>query len=434
MSTEPAHQVSNVWDISQMRIFSSQPRRLYLLVLCVWLIVLAGLFYLVAKPVRDASRDYLSYYIGAAALHYEEPYALETFQNVATASGIKFAGLYLYPPTLAILLQPALLISPYAGSLLWFGINLALLLIGVGILFRQSHVSDHRIRAALLLLPVLFTPVLMTFYLGQVNILMLLLIVLVWLTFIQGRGYTAGAVLALSAWIKIWPLVLVAYFAWKREWNVVVGAIIGILLIGVLTFALAGVGQTISFFTDRLPEISQGTEPGIDHLNQSIPGFFAKMFAPSSQYVFPLIYSPILAKQGTRIAVLLLVVMTIILCSRPIPLKDPDQFSTEFMLVVIATLLITGRLFESNLTLLLPAYFLLAEKLQGEQVINWRQIALPIASIILIDIHRVIWTLANPDKQALPWFLLIFPFLGLMLVWLIFALKRLREIKALTYG
>ncbi len=417
-----------------MRIFPSHHRGLYFLIVCVWVIVLAGLFYLVAKPVRDASRDYLSFYIGAAALHYEEPYALETFQSVAAAAGIKFAGLYLYPPTFAILLQPALLISPYGGSLLWFGINLGLLLIGVGILLQQSNLRDDRTRAALLLLPILFTPVLMTFYLGQVNILIFLLIVLVWLTFVQGRRYTPGALLALSAWIKLWPIVLVAYFVWKREWKVVAGAITGLLLIGALTFALAGVGQTISFFTDRLPEISQGTEPGIDHLNQSIPGFFAKLFAPSSQYVYPLIQSPILAKQGSRIAVLLLMVTTIILCSWPIPLKDREQFSTEFMLVVIATMLITGRLFESNLTLLLPAYFLIAEKLHHEQMIKWKQIALPIASVILIDIHRVIWTLANPDKQALPWFLLIFPFLGLMLMWLIFAVKRLREIKTFYYG
>ncbi len=417
-----------------MKMFPSHHRGLYILIVCVWVIVLAGLFYLVAKPVRDASRDYLSYYIGAAALHYEEPYALETYQSVAAATGIKVAGLYLYPPTFAILLQPALLISPYAGSLLWFGVNLGLLLIGVGILLRQSNLSDHRMRAALLLLPILFTPVLMTFYLGQVNILIFLLIVLVWLTFVQGHGYTAGALLALSAWIKLWPIVLVAYFVWKREWKVVAGAIIGALVIGMLTFALAGVEQTTSFFTDRLPEISQGTEPGIDHLNQSISGFFAKLFAPSSQYVYPLIQSPILAKQGSRIAVLVLMVTTIILCSWPIPLKDREQFSTEFMLVVIATMLITGRLFESNLTLLLPAYFLIAEKLHHEQMIKWKQIALPIASVILIDIHRVIWTLANPDKQALPWFLLIFPFLGLMLVWLIFAVKRLREIKTFYYG
>jgi hypothetical protein len=417
-----------------MKLPPSHHRGLYILIVCVWVIVLASLFYLVAKPVRDASRDYLSYYLGAAALHYEEPYALETFESVAAAAGIKFAGLYLYPPTFAILLQPALLIPPYTGSLVWFGVNLGFLLIGLVILLRQSNLQDHRIRSALLLLPIVFTPVLMTFYLGQVNIMIFLLIVLVWLTFLHGRRYTSGALLALAAWIKLWPIALVAYFVWKREWKVVAGAVIGSLLIGVLTFALAGVGQTTSFFTDRLPEIAQGTEPGIDHLNQSIPGFFAKLFAPSSQYVYPLIQSPALARQGSRIAVMLLMVTTIILCSRPMTLKDRDQFSTEFMLVVIATMLITGRLFESNLTLLLPAYFLIAEKLHFEQILDWRQIALPIASVILIDIHRVIWTLANPDKQALPWFLLIFPFLGLMLVWFIFAAKRLREIKTRIYG
>ena len=193
-----------------MRIFPSYHRGLHILIVGVWVIMLAGLFYLVAKPVRDASRDYFSYYIGAAAMHYDDPYALETFESVAAATGIEFAGLFLYPPTFAILLQPALLISPYAGSLLWFGDNLGLLLIGIGILLRYSNIRDHRIRAGLLLLPIVFTPVFMTFYLGQVNILIFFLIVLVWQTFLDGRRYTAGTLLALAAWIKLWPIILVA--------------------------------------------------------------------------------------------------------------------------------------------------------------------------------------------------------------------------------
>jgi hypothetical protein len=430
----PARRVSNFEGISQMRMFPSLHRGRYILIICVWMIILAGILYLTAKQVRDASMDFLSYYIGASAIQQGKPlYTLETHESVSAATGIRQVGRYLYPPTLAILIQPVLLVSPYAASLFWFFVNVGLLWIGVDLLLRQSNLQDHRMRVALLLLPVLFTPVLMTLYLGQVNILIFMLIVLVWLTFVHGRRYTPGVLLALAAWIKVWPIILVAYFIWKREWKVVAGAVIGSLLIGVLTLALAGVGQTTSFFTEELPEIGQGTEPGIDHLNQSIPGFFAKLFAPSSKYVYPLIESPIVAQQGSRIAILLLIITTIILCSRPITLKDREQFSTEFMLVVIAAMLITGRLFESNLTLLLPAYFLIAEKLHREQMINWRQIALPVASVVLIDMHRVIWTLANPDKQALPWYLLIFPFLGVMLVWLIFAAKRLREIKTLKY-
>ena len=409
--------------------------KLYILVFCVWVIVLAGIFYLIAKPVRDASRDFLSYYIAASAIHQGKPlYTLETYESVAGQLDIKTAGLYLYPPTFAVLIQPALLLSPHGASLLWFGVNVLLLLIGVALLLRQNNLRNRQIKFVLLLLPVLFTPVLMNFYLGQVNIILFILIVLVWLTFVRGRRYTSGVLLALSVWIKIWPIILIAYFAWKREWKVVIGALVGLLLIGVLTLALAGVGQTTSFFTDRFPELVQGTEPGRDHLNQSIPGVFAKLFAPSSKYVYPLIWNPTLAQQGSRIVTLLLIVASVILCSRPIALKDGEQFSTELMLVVIATMLITGRLFESNLALLLLAYFFIAEQLQREHIKTWRQIALPIVSIILIDIHRVIWTLANPDKQALPWFLLIFPFIGLMLLWLNFALRRIREVKTLRIG
>ena len=418
-----------------MRIFPSQHRGLYILIICVWITVLGGIFYLAANQLRDASIDFFSYYIGAAAIHQEKPiYAFETYQSVVASVGIRHAGLYLYPPTLAVLILPALLVSPYVASLIWLGLNIGLLLLGVGLLLWQSNIRDHWIRLALLLLPVVFTPTLMALYLGQVNVLVFVLVALAYMAFVHRRLHISGVLLALSAWIKLWPIVLIAYFVWKREWKVVSGALLGLLLIGMVTFAFVGPEQTTSFFTERLPEIAQGTQPDLDHLNQSIPGIFAKMFAPSSKYVLPLIQSPILAQQGSRIAVLLLIVTTIVLCSWPITLRDREQFSTEFTLVVIAAMLITGRLFESNLILLLPAYFLIAEQLQQEHTTNWRWFALPVASVVLIDMHRVIWTLANPDKQALPWFLLIFPFVGMMVLWSIFVVKRFREIKTIKFG
>jgi hypothetical protein len=407
----------------------------YILVNCLWIIVVAGMFYLVAKPVREPSIDFFGYYVSAAAIYQgESVYSPETHANIANAVGIRFTGPYTYLPTFAILMQPVVLMSPYVASLVWFGVNVGLLLIAVGLLFKQSNLQDHRLGVALLVLPVVFTPVLMSLYLGQVNFLILVLIVLAYMAFVRRRPYSAGLLLAVSSWIKFWPIVLIAYFVWKREWKVVLGALIGLLLVGVLTLTLADVGQTTDFFKVRLPEMLLGTYPDHDHINQSIPGVFAKMFAPSSDYVRPLIQSPVLAQYSSRIASLLIIVTTVILSSWPIALKDRKQFSTEFMLVVMACLLIAGWVWDSTLTLLLPAYFFIAEEWQQEHSPSWRQLALPIASIVLIDLHRVIWTLANPDRHALPWFLLSFPFLGLMLMWLIYAAMRLREIKTLKVG
>ncbi|MBC7077135.1 MAG: DUF2029 domain-containing protein, partial [Synergistales bacterium] len=321
---------------------------LSVLVICVWVSVLAGTFYLVAKPIREPSIDFYSYYIAASAIHRKEPvYAAETHESVAAVVGIKNADRYPYPPTLAALIQPFLLTSPYVASLIWFGINVGLLLIGVGLLYKHINFKDHRVNAALLLLPMLFTLVLMTLYLGQANILMFVLISLSYLTFVRERPYISGAILALSAWIKVWPIVLVAYFVWKREWKVVLGAIVGLVGVGIVTLVLAGPQQTASFFTDQLPElIREGTYGQLDHLNQSIPGTFAKMFAPASEYVRPFIENPALARQGGRIASLILVAATVILSSWPITLKNREQLSTEFMLVTIATMLIIQRLWE----------------------------------------------------------------------------------------
>jgi len=415
-----------------MRIFPHFYNKLYILAICVWIFVLTGVFYLVAKPVRDASIDFYGYYITASAIHQGKPiYAQDTYDSVAAAIGVEKAALVRYPPTFAMLIQPVLLVSPHVASLIWFLANVGMLLVGVGILFKYSNLQDHHVRVTLLLIPVLFTPVLLTFYHGQVNILIFMLIVLTYLAFVRRQPYVSGVLLALSVWIKIWPITLIAYFFWKREWKVVLGAIIGLLLIGILTLSIAGVGQTTSFFKDVLPMFMAGTEPGLDHLNQSVPGIFAKLFAPSSQFVYPLFESPMLAQLGSRIVSLLIIAATFILCSKPIALKDEEQFSTEFVLVVMSTMLITAWLWEASLTLLLLAYYFFANQLQSEKNIRWRSIAIPIVSVVLIDLHRVIWTLANPDKQVLPWFLLIFPFLGLVLIWMTFVLKRLREIKIL---
>src|ERR1044071_3334106 len=188
MSTRPALRISNVWHDSQMRIFLSHRRGLYILIACVWVIVLAAIFYLAAKQLRDASIDFFSYYIGAAAIHQAKPiYAFETYESVVATVGIRHAGLYLYPPTLAMLILPALLVSPYVASLIWLGLNIALLILGVGLLLWQSDIRDHWMRLALLLLPVVFTPTLMSLYLGQVNVLVFVLIALAYLAFVQRR-------------------------------------------------------------------------------------------------------------------------------------------------------------------------------------------------------------------------------------------------------
>jgi uncharacterized membrane protein len=165
-----------------MAIFSRRDVRLYVLVICVWVIVLSGVLHLVAKSVGRG------------------------------ASGIMDAPLYVYPPTLAVLMQPLLLFSPDGAALVWFGVNSVLLVVGLGLLFKQSNIRYHRMRAALLLLPMLFVPVVRNLYLGQLNILMLVLIVLAYLAFVRKHPYICGALLALATWLKVWPIALIGYY------------------------------------------------------------------------------------------------------------------------------------------------------------------------------------------------------------------------------
>jgi hypothetical protein len=400
----------------------------------VWVIVLSGVLYLVAKSVgRGASVDFSAYYIAALTVHQRKLlYSVEVHEAVAASAGIMDAPLYAYPPTLAVLMQPLLLFSPDAAALVWFGINASLLVVGLGLLFKQSSIRDYRMRAALLLLPMLFVPVVRDLYLGQLNILMLVLILLAYLAFVRKHPYVCGALLALATWLKVWPIALIGYYLWKREWKVVLGAAFGLTLVGVLTLALGGVKTTVDFFVQELPVLMRNPNPGLMQINLSLPSLFAKMFT-SSPYVSPLIENPTLAQWSGQIANLLLVIATVGLCSRRIRLRDREQSGTEFMLVLIAALLIAQKLWEATLTLLLPAYFLIAERMESENNMAWRQIILLVTSIVLINVHRVIWMSAKvlAAGQAIPWFLLVFPTFGTMLIWLVFAVRRTREIKTL---
>lgn len=410
---------------------------LYVLVVCVWAIVLSGVLYLVTKSVgRGASVDFLGNYIAALALRQEKPlYSVETHETIAASVGIMDAPMYGYPPIVALLLQPLLSISPDAAALVWFGVNTVLLVIGIGLLIKQSNLWDYRMRVALLLLPMLFIPVLMNLYVGQLNILMLVLIVLAYLAFVRKHPCVCGVLLAFVTWLKIWPLALIGYFFWKREWKVVLGGVVGLILVGLLTLTIGGTKPIVDFVLLRLPDRIYSPQPSLEHLTLSIPGLFAKMFTASPHF-YPLVENPSLAHWGSRIATLLLVTATVVLCSWPIRLRDREQLGTEFMLVLVAALLITHWLWEASVALLLPAYFLIAEWMERENNMTWRQIVPLVASIVLINMHRVIWMSANvmADGQAIPWFLLVFPFFGTMLVWLVFAVRRIREIKMLKAG
>jgi hypothetical protein len=399
-----------------------------LFVAAAWLVVLAGDLYLVARPVREPSIDLYSYYIGASTIAQERPlYDIAVHQSVAASLGIVNADIYAYPPTLGVLIRPLLAVSPVTASLLWLGVNVLFLVAALLMVLKAVPVPDGRVRTVVLLLPLFYAPVHMTLYLGQANLLILFLVLVAYWASVRRYVAVCGLALALCAWIKLWPIALIAYFGWKREWKVLLAACAGLMLIGACTILVAGMRPMNDFFAVMLPTLLAGTQRGLDHMNHSIPGFFAKVFDPSSPYVSPLLRDPELARWGARAANLLVVAISALACSFPSRVQGRRQLLTDLTIVMIASSLISARLWDSNLVVLLPAIILLAPQ-PGEWT-RWTWIGLAIAcvSFAAIDSYRVLWTVANMRKAMLPWYVLGLPTVGILGIWLLLVVGRLRN-------
>jgi hypothetical protein len=72
---------------------------------------------------------------------------------------------------------------------------------------------------------------------------------IVGMLFVGSRPRVAGAILAVAAWIKVWPgaLLIAAVVATRRRWRVLAGALFASVVIAAVTIAIGGGGNLFSF-------------------------------------------------------------------------------------------------------------------------------------------------------------------------------------------
>jgi alpha-1,2-mannosyltransferase len=166
------------------------------------------------------------------------------------SSQIEVLGRHLsftYPPLAGLLFWPISHLSVFGGQVLWDAINLAALiaLIAVSIAAARSRrlaSSDWR-TALTLLLPValLLYPVRSDLALGQINIVLILMIVVDLTTELSCRGHSFphGVLVGLAAAIKLTPLVFIPYLVVSRQWRTASNATLSFILVTGALFAIS---------------------------------------------------------------------------------------------------------------------------------------------------------------------------------------------------
>lgn len=213
------------------------------------------------------------YRLGSAALLHGQ-----ALYGTLPPTGDGQSLLFTYPPFAAILLAP-LAVLPYWAACL----TLTLLTLGVLALVLATALRalgkryDWRRVAVLLLAAEVLEPVLRTVYAGQIDLLLLALVVLDVL--VDTPRWPRGLLIGLAAAVKLTPAVFVLYFLLRRDGRAALTAAVTFLAATAVGFLLAG-ADSVRYWTGALWDTGRVGEPTYAG-DQSLLGLLARIGVPA---------------------------------------------------------------------------------------------------------------------------------------------------------
>ena len=187
----------------------------------------------VRKAEKRHSNDYEAFVIGGrAVLHGENIYDVRTQPRHEGGQGRAFTA----PQWFAMFMVPFEAMGYKAAMIVWPLLNLAALLASSWCCLKCVLGRTGRVPWQMLAVPMLLVvrPLDSNFGLGQVNVLILAFISIGLYLYCGKRDLLAGLMLAAATLIKLTPALLIVYFAWKREWRVVAGAALGLVILALV--------------------------------------------------------------------------------------------------------------------------------------------------------------------------------------------------------
>jgi hypothetical protein len=279
---------------------------------------------------------------------------------------------YPNPPIMAMLLEPIASLPPLVGSLIWFYAKAALALLAMYGVFRFVATTKCPFppwgKALTILLSL--RPILGDLTHGNVNLLILCLVVAALVALKYRYDFTAGVVLALAIACKVTPALFIPYLLWKRAWKSLAGCALGLASFLFLipgwylgsernwTLLQSWVNQMVT------PYVVKGTVT-TEHPNQSLPGLLFRLTTHSPSFLdetgAPERYNTVVDLDPTTVrwiakgAMLLFALMVVFACRTPLAQRDDWRLAAECSIVVLGMLLFSERTWKHHcVTLLLP--------------------------------------------------------------------------------
>ena len=210
------------------------------------LIAISFIPHLRSRAIRN---DFAVYYVAALELRSGvDPYATD-FAQSALDRGFKIRQVSrsTEPPSFLLLFEPLTRFSPVTAFWIWQTINLASLATALILLLGPTLGLSGPLVWTLAGLAFAYPAVLSHVWYGQSKLPLLLMMVVIARLMRRGSDGAAGLILAFAGLVRIYPFVVAGYFLLERRWRALIFMGVGTAFGGLVTLALVGPSNCLSF-------------------------------------------------------------------------------------------------------------------------------------------------------------------------------------------
>ena len=311
-------------------------------------------------PTKDtAGRDFASYFYAVeAAASGQDPYDVANLDALAQRDGTRSTvHPFFYPPPYLLAMTWALPFDLESGYTLWYWLNELFLLVAALALVRWWRALGTELPIALAGVIALMYGVVYSLQMGQVNFVVLALVVVGLWQDQQQRPVIGGALVGLACMLKMSPALFVAWWLLRRRWVAAAAACGAALGYTLLALPLVDAQDQWRFYTQVLPKFGSGDYNGLVIKigmfgNHSLPNLIDQVFPGVENKL-----SPAGQALSSLASISLVGVLGWLLRRAP---RDAWALAGQVAAVSCATLLIPVYTYEHHLVWAIPAMALSA--------------------------------------------------------------------------
>lgn len=193
---------------------------------------------------------------------------------------VRVIGLVPITPFSTLFVWPLTALKPLAAKRVWIVFSLALLVPVSWMLRQMTHLSYPRIA----LLFALSVPLYRNIEFGQFYVVLLLMIVAACWSYLRGWHEVSGALIAIAAASKIFPLIFVVFFLQRRAWRALAASVITGAAAIAMSVGVFGWNVHRTYLREILPATLHGEALPPYVTNASISGILHVLFLPEPQW------------------------------------------------------------------------------------------------------------------------------------------------------